>query len=288
MANRILVTGARGDVGRELVQILTGGGDIVRVGTREPEVARSMLASDVEVVELDYDRTETYDGAVQWVDRMFLMPPAFDPDAYDTLGPFLDWAVSTDVRQVVLLSAMDAESMPELALRKVEIHLEQLGIRYTILRPNLYMQNFSSGFLLDSILANGAFELCAGPGSVSFVDVRDVAAVAAAALRSRDHDGRAYTLTGPESLGLHQIATILAEASGRAIAYRAVNAERMRRILHAAHWPERQAVVAAALFNAVAAGRREAVRADLAEVLGREPIHFREFAGEFAHCWRQP
>jgi uncharacterized protein YbjT (DUF2867 family) len=176
--------------------------------------------------------------------------------------------------------------MPELALRKVERHLEGLGVAYTILRPNLYMQNFCSGFMLESIRARGAFELCAGNGKVSFVDERDVAAVAAAALLDDAHDGQAYTLTGSESLLLDEAAAILSEAAGRRIQYRAVQPDRMLQLLSDARWPMRQATVGAALFESVAAGRREPVRDDLRLVLGRPPITFEDFAREHAEVWR--
>lgn len=285
MAERILVTGATGELGRELVRLLTQAGCVVRAATRDPAQARRIFPAEVEVVELDFDRTETYDAAAQWVDRMFLAPPPFDPDAFGTINPFLDWAVSADVHGVALLSAMDAESMPELALRKVEQHLEGLGIAYTILRPNLYMQNFCSDFLLEAIRAEGRIELCAGAGKVSLVDARDVAEVAAAALRGA-HDRRAYTLTGEEALGFDDAAAILTEVTGRRITYAPVGRERMRELLRAAQWPVRQVAVGAGLFESVARGRRAPVRPDLRSALGRAPTTFAAFAREHASVWR--
>jgi uncharacterized protein YbjT (DUF2867 family) len=286
MAERILVTGATGELGRELVGLLARPGCVVRAATRDPAAARRIFPAEVEVVELDFDRTETYDAAAQWVDRMFLMPPPFDPDAFGTINPFLDWAVSADVRRVVLLSAMDAESMPELALRKVEQHLEGLGIAYTILRPNLYMQNFCSGFLLDGIRNEGRIELCAAAGKVSLVDARDVAAVAAAALRGSAHDGQAFTLTGSEALGFDEAAAILSEATARPIRYVPVGPERMRDVLRTAQWPVRQVAVGVGLFESVARGRRAPVRQDLQLALGRAPTTFAAFAREHATVWR--
>lgn len=286
MAERILVTGATGELGRELVGLLARAGCVVRAATRDPAAARRIFPAEVEVVELDFDRTETYDAAAQWVDRMFLAPPPFDPDAFGTINPFLDWAVSTDVHGVVLLSAMDAESMPELALRKVEQHLEGLGIAYTILRPNLYMQNFCSGFLLEGIRDEGRIELCAGTGKVSLVDARDVAEVAAAALRGATHAGQAYTLTGAEAFGFDDVAAILTEVTGRRITYSAVGVERMRDVLRAAQWPVRQIAVGVGLFESVARGRRAPVRPDLRSALGRPPTTFAAFAREHATAWR--
>jgi uncharacterized protein YbjT (DUF2867 family) len=285
MAERILVTGATGRIGREVIRALHAHGATVRAATRDPETARRLFPADVEVAELDYDATETYDAAVAWVDTLFLMPPPFEPDAYDTIGPFLDWAVSVEVRRVVLLSAMGMQALPALALRKVERHLERLDIAWTILRPNLYMQNFTSGVIGDAIRATGTFELNAGGGAVSFVDTRDVAEVATAALVG-GHDGRAYTLTGGEALDYHAAAACIAEVAGRPIAYRPVSATRMHEILRARGWTERRADVAVELFEAVTAGRRAPVHPDLAELLGRAPTPFAAFARDHADAWR--
>ena len=289
MAERILVTGATGKVGRELVRLLAESGQVVRAGTRNPEAARALFGAGVEVVELDFVATETYDSAVQWVDRLFLMPPPFGPDAYDTLAPLLDWAVSSDVRHVVLLSAMAVEQMPDLALRRLERHLESLDASRTVLRPNLYMQNFEAGFLLDAILASDAFELCCADAKVSFVDARDVAVVARDALLDDSHRGKTYTLTGPEALDFHQAADLLSQAAGRRIAYIPTTPDRMRDLLREGHWPPAQAEMAVGLFESVRSGWREAVHPDLPRLLGRDPTPLARFAREAALAWtRQP
>lgn len=286
MEERILVTGATGKVGRELVRSLRADGRLVRAATRDPDHAAELFGNDVETVELDFMSTVTYDAAVQWVERIFLMPPPFDPDAFDTLAPFLDWAVASGTTKVVLLSAMDADAVPELALRRLEMHLESLDIAWTILRPNLYMQNFTSGFLLDHIREHATFELSAGDAGVSFVDVRDVAAAAAAAIETGAFDGQVHTLTGPDTLDFETIAAMLSEAAASTIGYRPVSNQRMRDILRAAHWPERQVAVGVGLFESVRNGRRAPVHDDIATVAGRAPTPFEAFARENASTWR--
>ena len=117
----VLVVGATGELGRELVGLLARPGCVVRAATRDPAAARRMFPAEVEVVELDFDRTETYDAAAQWVDRMFLMPPPFDPDAFGTINPFLDWAVSADVRRVVLTHFYPGTDPPAARARCAEL-----------------------------------------------------------------------------------------------------------------------------------------------------------------------
>jgi len=151
MAEKTLVTGATGTVGRELVARLVESGCEVKAATRRPGEARAALGGVAEVVEMDYDATETWDAAVQWADRVFLVPPPFDPRSDERLVPFLDWAVQSGARHLVLLSAMGIEAREQLALRRIEQRIERTGVAWTFLRPNIYMQNFARGFVARSI-----------------------------------------------------------------------------------------------------------------------------------------
>jgi uncharacterized protein YbjT (DUF2867 family) len=282
---KILVTGATGKVGRELVPLLLEAGLEVKAGTRDPARARAVFGGAVEVVELNYWRTETYDHAVAWADRVFLVPPPFSPDAHEAIVPFLDWAVSARVRHVVLLSGMTVGDVGELSLHRVEAHLQRQDVGSTILRPNLYMQNFHPGFLSTPIREGGRIRVPAGDGRVSLVDVRDVAAVAAMVLRSAEHAG-AHVLTGGEALGMEEAAGIIAEAADRAVRYDPVSDEEFRGILGEEAWREDEIEVILGLFGSVRRGWREPVHPDVELILGREPLRFDSFARENAHAWR--
>lgn len=277
---KILVTGATGKVGRELVPLLLEAGVEVRAGTRDPDRARALLGPGVEILELNYNWAETYDATLTWSDRVFLVPPPFSPDAYEAMAPFIDWAVGAKVRHIVLLTGM---AVPEdVALRRVETHLESQDVAHTVLRPNLYMQNFHPGFLSRDIRSEDAIRLPAGEGRLSAVDVRDVAEVAARALTTDGHAGRAWTLTGPEAFSFGEMAGILAEARGRPIRYEAIDDDAFRRSLEAEGWRPAEGEVVLGLFRSVRDGDRSAVRADLEEALGRPPRTFREYASEVA------
>ncbi|MGH7481771.1 MAG: SDR family oxidoreductase [Longimicrobiales bacterium] len=286
MAEKILVTGATGKVGRELVRRLVERRVEVKAATRQPERATGAFNRSVELVELDYVRTETYDAAVQWADRIFLTPPPFDPRADEDLVPFLDWAVSAGTQHLVLLSAMGADRLERLALRKVEKRVQRTGADWTILRPNWYMQNFESGFIAEEIERDGAFTLSAGAGEVSFVDVRDVADIATATLTSDDHLGRAYTLTGPEALDHGGAAALLSASSGREIRYVAISDDAMRERLGAEGWPDDQVEVLVGLLRSIREGERAAISPDVERVLGRPPRAFAAYAREQAKAWR--
>lgn len=286
MAEKILVTGATGKVGSALVRRLLEAGVEVKAGTRNPREAIDLLRGAAEVVELDYDATETWDAAVQWADRVFLVPPPFDPQADDRLVPFLDWAVQSGSRHVVLLSAMGAEAREQMALRRIEQRIERTGVAWTFLRSNIYMQNFARGFLARQIREDGVFGLPAGDAAVSFVDGRDVADVGATVLTGDDHFGHAYTLTGPEALDHHQAALLIAEAAGRPVRYGPVTEDDMRAALLDAGWAPDQAETFSRLLAAIREGQRSAVTEDSERLLGRAPTSFRRFARDHADAWR--
>jgi uncharacterized protein YbjT (DUF2867 family) len=285
MPEKILVTGATGKVGGELVRRLLDAGVEVKAGTRRPREAAAVVSEGAEVVELDYDLTETWDAAVQWADRVFLVPAPFDPHSDERLVPFLDWAVQSGSRHLVLLSAMGAEAREQMALRRIEQRIERTGVGWTFLRPNIYMQNFARGFLARQIRDAGQFRLPAGDAAVSFVDSRDVAAVAAAVLAGDAHLGQAYTLTGPEALRPDEAARIIAAAAGRPVEYREIGEAEMRDALLRARWAEDQADTFSRLLAAIREGHRAAVTDHIERVLGRAPTRFADFARDHAGVW---
>jgi uncharacterized protein YbjT (DUF2867 family) len=286
MSEKILVTGATGKVSSELVHRLVERGVEVKAGTRQPERAEALFGDVVEVVELDYDVTSTWDGAVQWADRVFLVPPPFDPRGDERLVPFLDWAVQSGSGHVVLLSAMGIEARERLALRRIEQRLQQTGVAWTLLRPNIYMQNFARGFVARQIREEGVIRLPVGDAHVSFVDGRDVAGVAAEVLEGDGHFGREYTLTGPHPLTHHDAAGIIGEVSGLGIRYEPIEEAAMHAVLAEAGWPDGRADTFAALLADIREGRRSETTTDIQVLLGRAPTSFQEFAAEHVEAWR--
>lgn len=212
-AGRILVTGPTGTVGGPLLEQLAARGLPVVAGARDPAV----VPSPVERVALDFTRSETFDAALTGVDRVFLMRPPAISDAVRYIRPFIVAAGRHGVRHVVFLSVMGVNrALPHW---RTEQDLRASTMGWTFLRPSFFAQNLETAYRAD-IREHDAIRVPAGRGRSSFLDTRDVAAVAALVLGDPvPHAGRAYTLTGPAALDYHRVASMLSAELGRAIHY---------------------------------------------------------------------
>jgi uncharacterized protein YbjT (DUF2867 family) len=218
-AGPILVTGATGNTGRAIVDALAERGAPVRAMVRT-EADRSKLRAGVEVVVADFDEPAAVAAALEGAERAYLVTPS-SGQAEEQQKRFADLAAKAGTRHLVVLSQLGSdEHSPVRFLRyhaAVEQHVRNLGIGYTFLRPNLYLQ----GLLMfaGSISTEGTFFAPIGDARVSAVDVRDIAEVAAVALTKAGHEGATYTLTGPEAITHSQIAAALTAALGRTVRF---------------------------------------------------------------------
>lgn len=275
----ILVSGAAGTVGSEVVKGLSAARAEFRIGyrNRKPSVAAA------QTVPLDLDRPETIGPALAGVQTVFLLS--------NMVGPELNLvraAKPAGVRRIVKLSVWRAgDEAYSFARwhRPVEREIEASGLAWTFLRPNLFMQN-TVNFMGETIRKEGAFYLSVADARVSAIDVRDIAAVAVKALTTPEHDRRAYELTGPESLGFAEVAATLSRVLGREIRYVPVSPEDYKKGAVAAGVPEGYADALLDLYRYQRAGGAADVTSAVRDVTGREPIRFEQFARDYAAALR--
>jgi uncharacterized protein YbjT (DUF2867 family) len=271
----ILVTGASGTVGREVVKALAGRGG-VRAGYR---TRPQNVPAGVESVALDYERKETLAPALRGVETVFLLSNAVEPER-----AVIDEAKKAGVRRVVKLSVIAAD---EEAFtfgrwhRAVERHLEASGLAWTHLRPNGFMQNVVN-YMGDTIRAQSAFYAAGEDVSISHVDTRDVGAAAARVLTEPGHEGKAYELTGPAAVTWTQIAQALSRALGREVRYVPITGEQYKQGAAAAGIPEAYADALVDLTRFYGTGRSSAVSPAVRQLAGRDPIAFEQFARDYA------
>ena len=285
----ILITGATGTTGREVVAELRRlGAKGVRALVRDPARADVVREAGFEAVAGDFERPETLGAALEGVERALLLTPP-TPDTVRHHRDFLEAAAAAGVRQVVKLSAFGADAdAPEGFGRwhgQAENLLKTSGLRWTVLRPNFFMQNLLGQ--ARQIASTGSIFQPVGDARASFIDVRDIAAVAARTLTEDGHDDQTYTLTGPEALSYQDVAARLSEATGRSITYVPVSPEQFRAGALGAGLPEWLVSALERLNEIFASGQAAAVTDDVRRVARREPTTFEQFARDHAEAFKQ-
>jgi uncharacterized protein YbjT (DUF2867 family) len=278
----ILITGATGNNGTEILKRLPTADVQVRAMVRNRERASAIATPHVEVVEGDFDRPETLLAALNGVERAFLLTHSSERAQAQQIA-FVDAARQSGVAHVVKLSQFAADANAPDRFRRyhavVEAALRASGLAYTILRPNLYMQgllNFRS-----TIATQNAFYAAAGDAKVSMVDVRDNAEVAVAALTEPGHEGKTYELAGPQALTHAEMAEALSKALRRQVSFVDIPPEAMRDALLGLGVPEWQADGLVEDYEHYRRGEAEAVTSGVQDAIGKAPRSFEEFARDY-------
>jgi uncharacterized protein YbjT (DUF2867 family) len=284
----ILVTGATGNIGSKVVETLLAKGAPVKAGVRSPDKARGLAEKGAELVKFDFTDTGTYGPAFKGCNHVFLFTN-MSPVCVEEGAKLVDAAKAAGVEHVVKLSALGCDMEPGIALgrwhRGVEKLIEASGMGWTFLRPNNFMDNFIT-FYRQPIVHQSAIFMPLGDGAVSYVDARDIAAVAAVALTDPGHMGKAYAITGPAALTVHQVAAILGKAIGKEVNYIDIPEEAARQATAGMGMPG-WLVDAMAELNAIdKAGYASGVTTAVADVTGLAPITFEKWAADHAGAFK--
>lgn len=215
----IVVIGALGNVGAEVVKSLQASHIPLRATDLFPERVHLRLGADTEAVRFDFSDPSTYEAAFQGANAMFLMRPPQISDVKKYMFPALDAAKAAGVRHVVFLSLIGIEQNTIVPHYKVEQYLRASGMTYTFLRCSFFMQNLNTTHRAE-IRDRDEIFIPVGKARTCFLDVRDIGAVAALALRQPGHENIAYDLTGGEALDYDQVADMFTEVLGRKITYK--------------------------------------------------------------------
>jgi len=277
----ILVTGASGTVGSEVVKALGGSGVKVRAGYR---TRPQNIPSGVESVALDFDDGDTVAAAVMGVETVFLLSNMVDPER-----KVVDAAKRAGVKRIVKLSVNGAtEEKFTLARwhRAVEKHIEASGLSWTFLRPAGFMQNFIN-YMGETIRKQSAFYTATGTtGAGAHIDARDIGAVAARVLTGKGHEGKAYELTGPRAISYDEAAQVLSKEVGREIKHAAITPEQLRQGALGMGMPAPYVDALVDLDRAYSTGTLTQVTPTVKQLTGRDPITFEQFAKDYADKFR--
>lgn len=277
LRSMILVTGATGTIGRELVRVLVARGERVRAITRDPAKA-GPFPDGVEVVRADFADPASLLDAARGADAVFMLS-APGPTVAEHDEAILAAARAADVPKAVKLSAIGTG---ETATGGKDWHapgeeaLRNSGLAWTILRPSSFASNALSW--VDAIRGGHPIPNPAGDGAQGVIDPADVAEVAARALTTSDHDAATYTLTGPELITTPEMAGVLAEITGRTVETVPLTTDAYEARLTAAGLDPDFVRVAVHGASLVASGGNAVVTGDVERVLGRPGRTFADWA----------
>lgn len=280
----ILISGATGNIGRELTKQLSAQKVPYRAMVRSAKDAEALsVLEGAEAVFGDFDNAETLASALQGVERAFLLTNSSER-AEGQQSNFVDAARRAGVKHIVKLSqwATSADS----AVRFLRYHaaverkIRESGMTYTFLRPNLFMQALLA--FRETIIGQGRFFAAVGDARVSAVDVRDIASAAVAALVEKGHEGQIYNLTGPEALSHREMAEKLSRALGRRIDFVDVPPEAMREGAIKVGFPVWQADGLIEDYAHYSRGEAAEVATGVQDATGKPPHSFDDFARDYA------
>ncbi|MCP2276833.1 NAD(P)H-binding protein [Nocardia amikacinitolerans] len=282
----ILVTGATGTIGSEIVRQLVKRAVPVRAVTRDPERART--PEGAEVVHGDYKDAASMAAAMTGIESAFLVG-VLGPEDADTDRALVASARTAGVRRIVKLSAIGTGDADLGRVGTWHLPGEQAaresGLEWTVLRPSTFASNTLSWS--EPVRAGLPVPNLTGEGAQGVIDPRDVAAVAVEALLSATHSGHTYTLTGPELLTAADQAAALAAALGHPIEVVDVPEKQAREHMLAAGMSAEYIDGALAGQAYVRAGRNAIRTDDVRTVLGRPPRTYADWAAAHIDAFRR-
>lgn len=281
MSNTILITGATGTIGSELVRQLTSAGTPFLTLSSKEGKATSRVAS--------FESVPALTQAFQGVDTLFVLLPLV-PHKLQLARNVAQAAVAAGVKHILRSSGAGADVNAAFSLPRLQGEIDavftQSGIPSTFLRNAGFMQNYVT--FQGQMVKDGRVYAATKDAAQSLIDVRDIAAVAAKILQNpAPHAGIAYTLTGGESLTDTQRVAQLSQALVRTVGYTPITVEYSSGVMRN-EWKMPGVLVdwMDSLSTLVGMGYAAGISPDVQTLLGRAPITFAQFAKDHAPAWK--
>jgi uncharacterized protein YbjT (DUF2867 family) len=275
--DKILVIGASGTVGSEIVnQLKQNGHEVLSATSREP--------SKPGQVQLNLATGEGVKAAFSQADRVFLISPPGYADHYAILSPLIQEAKRQGLKKVVLMTAMGANADENSPFRRAEVELENSGLQYNIVRPNWFLQNFNT-FWIQGINEQRKVLLPAGDAKVSFIDSRDISAVVAKLLVDDTFNNQDFDITGPEAIDHSEVAAAISNQIGEKVSYQDIPPADLKAGLLTAGLPEDYVDFLLLIFGFLKEGYNAGTTENVKKILGREPRGVDTYAADYKEAW---
>jgi uncharacterized protein YbjT (DUF2867 family) len=279
-----LVTGATGDVGSRVVQLLIQQGERPRVFVRDANRARSRFADRVDICVGDLADRASLGAALAGAHALFLVNSGPTIPERDHAAAQAAWTAG--VEHLVKLSSMDVEQGLAIGAwhERGEAAIRASGIPFTFVQPTGFMSNLLAWS--TSIRTEGIVRASTGDGRRAFIHSDDIAAVVTKALTTRDYDGESLPITGPQALNFAEATAIIGAAIGKPLSFQPISDEQARQRYSATGASEQETEAHVALWRAIREGRLEKVTGNVERILGRRPIALQQWATENAAAFQ--
>jgi len=278
----ILVTGGTGMVGSEIVRLLSQQGVVARALVRNPSKAKELPG--ITWVAGDLSKPETLASAFDGVQTLFLIS-SIHQDTVAVQHNAIEAARNAGVKHIVKLSAFGASDHSKAPIclwhYQIEKEMQASGMDWTILRPHHFMQNLLGQ--AEYILDDGVVYSASGDGKIPYIDARDIAAVAAVTLTKPGHEGKKYVITGSEALSYRDATEIIGKTIGKQLRFVDESPEesRARRMQEGYSTGILESALAISAYQR-AGGKTVTITNVVADLTGRSPRTFAEFARDYA------
>ncbi|MEM9929229.1 MAG: NAD(P)H-binding protein [Bacteroidota bacterium] len=269
--SQLFITGATGTVGQEVITALSAKGfnEVTAASRNASPVAGA------QAVAFNYDDPATF-STVSGHTAVFLVGPPLNPGLFEQLEPFVDYLAANGRPRVVYLSGNGMQDMPALPFHgRMEEKLAQSGLGVTVLRPGFFATNFAN-YERENIEQRGMLFNPAGHGKTTFIDPRDIGAVAAEVLLDERHVGKTYTLTGTQAYEMNEVAQKISALTNQPISFPAPSNEVYRQVLLDSGTPAFIADYMIPIYNLIRDGKAELVTTDVEDIIGWTPTSLDE------------
>lgn len=225
--NRILITGATGNIGRELISYLCGLSlqSEIYAAVRTIESAKKTFRdlSGLRFLEFDFEDATLYTKAFRETDLLFLLRPPHLSNVEKVFKPLLHEAKKSGIKKIVFLSVQGAEKSKVIPHNKIERIIRELGFSYIFVRPSYFMQNLTTT-LLPEIRSNKTITLPSGKAKFNWIDVKNIGEVTAILITQfESYQNRAFNITGLDNKNFEEVAKLITQITGDRITFKSIN-----------------------------------------------------------------
>lgn len=276
----ILVIGSTGNIGKHVVAFLNKSNAVLKEGLYKPKVETKLN------VAFDFLDKKTYENALKDVKKVFFIRPPKLKNPKD-IYPFLDYCKALDIEHIVFASLMGVEKIFRPPHAKIERYIKRLGLPYTFIRPSFFMENLIYPYGKD-IKEKNQIIIPAKRSKVAFISAKDIGEVCATVLlNSEEHINQAYTITGPEALNYHQVASRFSRLLKRYITYTKPSMSFFRRHMLDKGFDNDYVKISKHLYFMNRSGKSRKTNNVIEQILNRPATVLDEFIIENLSVWKK-